>query len=565
MKFNKSLLSGALLAGFLMAGTLQAQTDKIPSHKGAKIDSLFSAYDSPDKPGATLALVHNGEIVFSKGYGSANLEYGIPNTPSTVFHIASISKQFTVFAVMLLEEDGKLSLDDDIRQYIPEVPDFGPTITLRHLANHTSGMRDQWNLLTMAGWRMDDVITKEHVLKLVSKQKELNFQPGEEFLYCNTGFTLLAEVVERVSGKTFAKFTQERIFKPLGMKSTLFYDDHEKIVKNRAYSYKPLPDEYKKSILSYANVGATSLFTTVEDLSLWVLNFKDPKVGSPELIEKMNTEATLNNGKTFGGALGQMVTPHEGLQQIHHGGADAGYRTYLGRFPEEDFAVIVFSNDASFVSQRMALKVADIYLEEAIAERKKKLPEEKTADGATVKLEAKVLERYVGEYELENIGVFTVTKDDGGLYGRPAGQPRSALLAMSETEFAVDGEDATISFIPDNDQKIVRLEIHQPNNVLKANKLSKFDAKAVDLEQYSGPYFSEELSTEYTFVVEDNKLVAKHPRSSDIKFEPVKEDTFQGDKFFFRELVFVRDDKNEITGYKVSNGRVRNLRFNKAN
>ena len=202
-----------------------------------KIDQMMFLNTSKT-PGASIAVMKEGKLVFSKGYGMANLEYDIPVDNSTIFHIASVSKQFTAFSILLLAEDGKLNIDDDIRKYIPEVPDFGKTITLRHLANHTSGLRDQWNLLVMAGWRMDDVITTEQVLKLISRQESLNFEPGDEFLYCNTGFTLLAEVVARVSEMSFAEFTEKRIFAPLGMKSSLFYDDHEKIVKNRAYSYQ---------------------------------------------------------------------------------------------------------------------------------------------------------------------------------------------------------------------------------------------------------------------------------------------------------------------------------------
>lgn len=265
--------------------------------QGEQVDEIFAAFNNSETPGAAVAVVKDGKIIFKKGYGLANLEYDIPVTPATIFHIASVSKQFTVFSILLLEKEGRLSLDDDIRKYIPEVPDFGRKITLRHLANHTSGLRDQWNLLAMGGWRLDDVITKDHVLKLVSKQKDLNFEPGAEYSYSNTGFTLLAEVVARVSGKSFAEFTEERIFEPLGMDNTLFYDDHEKIVKNRAYSYHTDSTGYKKSVLSYANVGATSLFTTVEDLSLWAMNFSNPKVGDTTIFNKMNTPAVLNDGK----------------------------------------------------------------------------------------------------------------------------------------------------------------------------------------------------------------------------------------------------------------------------
>ena len=332
-------------------------------NKETQVDEIFAKWNSNKTPGAAVAVVKDGKIIYKSAYGMANLEYGIPNSTETIFHIASVSKQFTVFSILLLAKEGKLSLEDDVRKFIPDVPDFGKTITLRHLANHTSGLRDQWNLLALAGWRLDDVITKDHVLKLVSKQKDLNFEPGDEYLYCNTGFTLLAEVVAKVSGKSFAEFTKANIFQPLGMNSTLFYDDHERIVPNRAYSYKGDSTGYKKSVLSYANVGATSLFTTVEDLSLWVANFSKPKVGDSDLIDEMNTPAVLNNGENFGGALGQFVGEYNGQLEISHGGADAGYRTYLARYPEQDLAVIVFSNDASFSSGSVAHQVADIFLE----------------------------------------------------------------------------------------------------------------------------------------------------------------------------------------------------------
>ncbi len=234
---------------------------------GPKIDALFTEHDAWDRPGLAISVVRDGDLQYARGYGCANLEYDIPITPATVFHVASVSKQFTSFSIVLLAEEGKLALDDDVHKYLPDdVPDFGPTITLRHLMSHTSGIRDQWALLAMAGWRLDDVITREHILKLMRRQQDLNFEPGAEYLYSNMGYTLLAEVVAKVSGQSFREFTAERIFKPLGMTHTHFHDDHEEIVPNRAYSYAPDGDGFHKSVLSYANVGATSLFTTAEDL-----------------------------------------------------------------------------------------------------------------------------------------------------------------------------------------------------------------------------------------------------------------------------------------------------------
>ena len=459
------LLAVMVLLPSLQLSLLQAQDEQV--------DELFTTWNSSQTPGAAVAVVKNGAIIYKNAYGMANLEYDIPVSTTSIFHIASVSKQFTVFSILLLQSEGKLNLDDDIRKYIPEVPDFGNPITLRHLASHTSGLRDQWTLLSMAGWRMDDVITKEHILKLVSKQKDLNFLPGDEFMYCNTGFTLLAEVVARVSGNSFAEYTKAKIFEPLQMNHTLFYDDHEKIVKNRTYSYYLDFTGFKKSVLNYANVGATSLFTTVEDLSLWALNFSEIKIGNAEIFTTMNTPAVLNNGKEIEGALGQVVGKYKGLNEISHGGGDAGFRSYLTRFPDQEFAVIVFSNSATFNAGGIAHQIADIYLKEQI-ETELKDDEEKTED------------------------------------------------------------------------------IDEP-----------FDETSVNLSDFTGLFYSDELSTAYEFKVQGDKLVAQHSRLSDINLVPFKKDAFSGSAWFFSQIEFIRDTDNTITGCKVSSERVRNLNFSK--
>lgn len=529
-----------------------------------QVDEVFAQWDSKESPGAAVAVVKNGAIIYKKGYGMANLEYDIPNSPSTVFHIASVSKQFTAFSILLLEKAGKLSLDDDIRKYLPEVPDFGKTITLRHLATHTSGLRDQWNLLAMAGWRLDDVITKEQVLKIVSKQKELNFNPGEEFTYCNTGFTLLAEVVARVSGQSFAEFTQANIFTPLKMKNTLFYDDHEKIVKNRAYSYHE-NNGYKKNVLSYANVGATSLFTTAEDLSLWALNFSSPLVGDSTLVRKLNTLAVLNNGKTFGGALGQFVGQYKGLNEIQHGGADAGYRSFLTRFPDEKLSVIVLSNVAEFNAGDIAHKVADIYLKDKLkVEPPKEVKKGENANASRVVVDQAVLNTYVGDFELQpGFNISIMTNNNGQLAGQATGQPQFPLQPISNTEFKVEGIDAKVEFVPNGGDKVKTLKLHQNGRIMDAQRIKGFDKSAVNLAEFSGSFYSEELSTTYDFVVVGDKLMAKHSRHSDFELQAVKKDFFNGQAWFFGQIEFLRDTNGSITGCKVTNGRVRNLYFKK--
>lgn len=528
-----------------------------------RVDEIFGSLYNKETPGVSVAVIKNDSIIFTKGYGMANLEYDIANSPSTVFHIASVSKQFTVFSILLLEKEGKLSLDDDIRKYIPEVPDFGKKITLRHLASHTSGLRDQWDLLVTAGWRMDDVITKEHIMKMVSRQKELNFSPGDEFLYCNTGFTLLAEVVARVSGKSFAEFTRERIFGPLKMNHTLFYDDHEKIVKNRAYSYHPEGNGYKKSVLSFANVGATSLFTTAADLALWATNFWEMRIGDAAIFEKMNTPAKLNSGKPFGGALGQFVDKYKGLKEIQHGGVDAGYRSFLTRFPDEKLAVVVLSNDAGFKSDVMAHKIVDIYLEDKIA--KERLTAEKSSGKAqgTIEVGTDVLLTYVGEYELQPGIVVTFTEEDGRLMARVTGQPIVTLIPASTTEFKVEGVEARVEFMPNDGAPVQTIKLYQNGQTLVCKRVEGFDPASVVLTEFTGNYYSDELATTYEFVIVENKLVAKHQRVSDFSLHPVKTDLFSADAWFFGQVRFERGEDKAITGFRISDGRVRNLYFKK--
>lgn len=529
------------------------------------VDQLFTAWDRKESPGAAVAVVKDGKIIYKKGYGTANLEYDIPIRPDTVFHIASVSKQFTTFAILLLEKEGKLSLDDDVRKYIPELADFGQTITLRHLANHTSGLRDQWNLLAMAGWRLDDVITKEHILKLVSRQKELNFNPGDEYMYSNTGYTLLAETVARVSGKSFPEFTEERIFKPLGMNHTLFYDDHQKIVKNRAYSYFPANDDYIKLVLNYANVGATSLFTTVEDLSLWAMNFENPKVGDREIFNKMKTTAVLNNGRKIEYALGQSVGTYKGLNQISHSGGDAGYRSYLARFPDEKFSVIVLSNDGSVNPQALAQSVTDIYLKDKFKVEENKNPVKQTTekDSGSVKVSVETLRDYVGSYQLFPNFVITITEENGNLYAQATGQPKGFLIPLSETKFKAQGVEAEFTFQRNDKNKVDIFKLHQNGQTIDGKRIQPFDPKTVNLNDFTGHFYSDELGTEYIFTVEDGNLIAKHQRLGDIKITPIDKDLFTGNIWFFGQIKFERNSENKIKGIRVSNGRVRNLRFEK--
>jgi CubicO group peptidase (beta-lactamase class C family) len=352
---------------------LQLKKAEVLAHEPDKrIEQLMSVIISGDGPGASVAVSRDGKIIYSKGFGHADLEHDAHNAPNTVFHIASVSKQFTAFAIAMLVDQGKISLDDDIRKYLPEMHDFGTPITIRHLVHHTSGLRDQWNLLAMAGWRLDDVITRQQILRLISRQRELNFKPGDQHNYCNTGYTLMAEIVSRVTRKSFPQWTKENIFDPLKMDATLFYDDHQKIVPNRAYSYYLADTIYKKSVLNYANVGATSLFTTVEDISKWGDNFYTKTVGNDNVMKMMEQPFILNNGDTIDYAFGQVPGEYKGQKTWSHNGADAGYRSQLLRFPDQGVSISVFSNLAGFNPGMVGYKLADEFLKDVLKEVPKK-------------------------------------------------------------------------------------------------------------------------------------------------------------------------------------------------
>ena len=330
------MIRAAALLFLASALTLAQDAPTARNDLHQRVDGVFAKWDSTVSPGCSLSVIRDGQIVYKRGYGMADLDHDIPITPETVFHVASISKQFTAAAIILLAQEGKISLDDDVHKYVTELPDFGAPITIRQLVHHTSGLRDQWALLGLAGWRYSlDLITDDDVLDVISRQKELNFTPGAEYVYCNTGFTLLAQIVKRVSSESLREFTLKRIFQPLGMKSTHFRDDHAEIVKHIAYGYVEGEGEnsYRLSVTNFDTVGATSLLTTVEDLAQWDENFYHPRVGGPDFVRQQLERGKLNSGKVIDYAFGLALGKYRGLPTVGHGGADAGYRADFLRFP----------------------------------------------------------------------------------------------------------------------------------------------------------------------------------------------------------------------------------------
>ncbi|MGA2658293.1 MAG: serine hydrolase [Verrucomicrobiota bacterium] len=532
--------------------------------RAKSIDRIFEASSKPGTPGAGVAVIEHGALVFEKGYGLANLEYDIPVTPQTIFHVASVSKQFTAMALVLLDQDGKLSLEDDVHKYLPELPDYGHKITLRHLLQHTSGIRDQWQTLALAGWRMDDVITQKQILGLLFRQKELNFTPGTAHLYSNGGYTLAAEVAARVSGKPFPEFCRERIFGPAGMTRTHFHDDHRRIVRDRAYSYEKVGEGYQASPLNYANVGATSLFTTAGDLVRWLDNFRAPKLGGRAAFERLQEQAVLADGKKIDYALGVVIGQYRGLKTISHSGGDAGYRSEVLWFPESDLGIAVLGNLASFSPFSAARRVAEVFLGDKMA------PEPTNASSQVasgkprsyIALAESALEPLVGHYKLESGLEADVLKENGKLFAHVPGQGKAELHPLATDRFFIEelGGEVQLLVKPDGP---VRLKFTHEGATINGERTGPVSTMTPDLAQYQGVYWSDELETQYTVRLKDGKLTADHVRHGQIALEPAGLDRFTASEWFMAEVHFLRDTTNGISGMTLGGGRVKGIPFNR--
>jgi len=527
----------------------------------AKADAAFDAWDKPATPGCALGVLKDGKLLYSHGYGLADVEHAVPITSTTVFHIASISKQFTAFAIYILAHEGRLSIDDDVRKYLPELHDFHKAITVRNLLNHTSGLRDQWNLLTMAGWRLADRITEQDILNLVWRQRELNFPPGEEQVYSNTGYTLLALVVERVSGQSLREFTQERIFVPLGMQHPHFQDHYGDLVQNRAYSYERQPDGgYRYVALSYSTVGPSSLFTTVEDLARWDENFYTGRVGGKALLEQMQLPGKLNNGKQTDYASGLVIGEYRGLKTVEHGGADAGFRTELLRFPDAHFSVITLCNAGDADASDLAYRAADVFLDsqlKPLATRPPALPP------VEIRFAPTSLDRYIGYYQFGPGFILAITREGDQLSAQLTGQQKVAISQSSNNRFSLQGAGAQLTFEGPTDRgRSQEVTLHQGDgHDYYAKRIESAHLTPEKMLPYTGTFYSEELGTLYTISSRDGRLFVRYPRG-ERELKPTIRNMFEAE-LPFGTVNYRCSADDHCDTFSVTNGRVRGLRFDR--
>jgi len=540
--FRNAALIALSAASFAVPACF-AQQDA--SELNRKVDNIFAEFDKPDSPGCALGVIRDGEFVYKKGYGEGSLELSVPLTSQSVFYMGSVSKQFTAASVVLAAEQGYLSLDDDVRKYVPEIPVYGKPITLREMLHHTSGFRDILGLLLLAGRNFEDIHPTPELLDLLSRQKALNYVPGDEYLYSNTNFFLFSVIIKRATGKPLSQFAEENIFKPLGMTHTRFYDDHTVVVPGRVPAYEPLPDGGFRIDWStnFDKIGDGGLMSSVDDLLLWDRNFYANKLGKGTLLKEMQTRGVLNNGKQIEYALGLFISTYRGLPIVEHGGALFGYRTELLRFPQQKFSVITLCNLGTSSPRHLANQVADLYLDAQLA------PNTPTAASAKVDPQP-----FVGLYrsaDSHSVLILSVAEGDLSVYGL-------RLKPLDATHFT-SSEGLDMKFEA-HEGKPLRLALYSADSAPQVfEKFQAIEPSSEDLVQYSGEYKSSELQATYHFAVKAGKLTLATNWQEPAALDPIIRDEFGGP--FGTTFVFLRDAAGHITGCDLFAGRVRNIAF----
>jgi CubicO group peptidase (beta-lactamase class C family) len=513
----------------------------------ALIDKAMSIH-LPQNPGCQLSIKRNGEIIFSKAYGMEDLEHDVPLKLTSKIEAGSVSKQFTAAAILLLEQQGKLSLNDDVRKYLPELPDYGNVITLEQMMHHTSGLRDWRSIIALTGWGSNTKnYSNEDALEIMKVQKKLNNIPGAEFIYSNSSYNLFAIIVQRVSGLSLAEFTKQTIFIPAGMTNTEWRDNHNRIVKDRSIAYRLTKNGYETLMPNEDAYGSGGLLTTTEDLLKWNDFYLTGKLGTPSLLSKQIKVEKFNNGKMNDYAAGLGIGKFKGQTLIQHSGATAGYRAFLEIFPDINLSIAILSNTSQFDTAKIRLVnvIRDIFITEknkpALNTNETRIPVSKT-----------ILNAYAGWYRNERDGSGTnVELRNDSLF-----MNNLFLIPQSEKKFKITASSILVEM---NDAKEMLYIIPDRDTI----RYSKAETPVVDnkyLEKYVGKFFSTETNSTITVYLNEGKLMINLKPNSDYELKPTYKDGFSG---LGGNLYFIKNKKNEIVTMKVSGSRARNVAFEK--
>jgi CubicO group peptidase (beta-lactamase class C family) len=551
------LFPRVVLVAFTFAAIPALPAAQVPASIERRVDSLFAEHTNGVRPGLAVAVVRDGKVLLRKGYGYADLEHRVPITPSTVFDVASVSKQFAGLAVAMLAQQGKVKLTDDIRKYIPEMGDVGHTITVDHLLHHTSGLRDWPGMLSLAGWRYDDVISFDQILRLAYNQRSLNFAPGAEYMYSNTGYNLLAEMVRRVTGKSFRDWTDEHLFRPLGMNDSHFQDDHTRLIPNRALGYARRPDgTYANMADNLTALGSSSLFSTVDDLAKWITNFENAKVGGQAAMALTRTRGVLNDGTSIPYAFGIAHGVYRSVPLVNHSGSWAQFVTFVVHFPAQKFGVVVLANTSRVDPGRAAYDLADIFLESELGP--KLTVTQSGSAGPTVQVAPAVLNRYTGLYRLGPGWYVRIRRDGNELKTQATREPEAPMTAQADTLFWVDAYRAPMIFRATNGQPTTLT--YRGRTTPKLDEVAPLSP--TQLAEFAGTYESGEVDTRYIVELKDGGLVLRHARHGIIPLSRLWKDDFTGTAWFTRSIEFQRDGSGRITGFMARiDDRSRDIRF----
>lgn len=566
----KKVLISPRLASFILALFFEvisvANPARCDESHTKQINAIFSKWDRNDSPGLVIAVIKSGKIISKHAYGMANLEYHIRNTPDTIFNIGSVSKQFTAFAIYLLASEGKLSLDDNARKYIPELPSSDAAITIRNLLNHTSGIRDDMGLLILAGWRPEDVITDEDVRGMLYRQKELNFSPGAEYLYSNSDYVVLADIVARVSGMSFSEFCNNRIFRPLGMKHTHFQTDYTAVVSNLAQSYeKDDSGKYRYVAWSSSVAGPSNLLTTVGDLALWDQNFYTGKLGGLSMLADMQARGRLKSGKEIAYGAGFYNGRYRGLDNVSHSGIEAGYRAMYIRFPKQHFSVIALANAADVDMDALPLKVSDLFLAHDYSEPPP-IGMSAISTPPIVKISPAQMDSFIGTFVLNPQFALTFTKEGAQLFAQATGEPRRPVFPTGKSSVSWREDDPVMpgaQFVLANPESDVTSDgvLRRFGHDIAAKRLAIAPLPPDTSQDYVGNFYSEELGVIYRIAQSNSGLTLSYPRGT-MNLIRLGDDRYSGE-LPVAILQFERNADGRISGFTIHNARVRHLHFAK--
>jgi CubicO group peptidase (beta-lactamase class C family) len=550
------MISLTVLAG--QAG-IAGEPDTVRDPLAARVDAVFADLARPDSPGCVVGIVHREATLLERSYGMADLEHSVPLSPRSVMELASESKQFTAAAVLLAADSGRLALDDDIRRHVPELTDPGHRVTLRQMLHHTAGLRDYTVLTTMQGASGVDLRTRRRVLDLLARQRTLNFRPGDEHSYSNSGYFLAAIALERTTGMSLRDFARERIFEPLGMHATRFRDDHLEIVKERATGHVRRGSDFGRFVTNDESVGAGGLLTTLEDVLRWERNFHDDRLAGGTLVDRLLERGKLNDGTRLSHAMGLILGDYDGLVTVSHGGSGAGFRTMILRFPQLRLSVVGLCNLMDLDLPRRVWRTAIPYLHGPFAEETARfqLP---VPEAEYVDLPDELLRRFVGAYRnVKTRAVWRVEAREGGL-SIDTGVGQLDLRPLGETHFRTPGYGplTVIDFAADGSRMRVDAENEQSDGFEQVKLVVPEPAA---LAGYAGRYRSAELDVTWTLFVRDGQLFLDGEEPTPLALEPTIADEFAlGADLVLR---FVRSVAGTVSGFEVHSEQVRGILFDR--